>query len=29
MALERCLEGVTALTAIHICYGYGIPQVLD
>jgi 5-methyltetrahydropteroyltriglutamate--homocysteine methyltransferase len=28
MALERCLEGVTATTAVHICYGYGIPQVL-
>lgn len=27
-ALERCLDGVRATTAVHICYGYGIPQVL-
>ena len=26
--LERCLEGVTATTAVHICYGYGIPTTL-
>jgi 5-methyltetrahydropteroyltriglutamate--homocysteine methyltransferase len=26
--LERCLEGVTATTAVHICYGYGTPRVL-
>jgi 5-methyltetrahydropteroyltriglutamate--homocysteine methyltransferase len=26
--LERCLEGVTATTAVHICYGYGIPVTL-
>ena len=27
-ALERCLEGVATTTAVHICYGYGIPNVL-
>ena len=26
--LERCLEGVSAKTAVHICYGYGVPRVL-
>ena len=26
--LERCLEGVSATTAVHICYGYGIPTTL-
>jgi 5-methyltetrahydropteroyltriglutamate--homocysteine methyltransferase len=26
--LERCLEGVNATTAVHICYGYGVPRVL-
>jgi len=26
--LERCLDGVNATTAIHICYGYGTPRVL-
>ncbi|HZS02732.1 MAG TPA: methionine synthase [Chloroflexota bacterium] len=26
--LDRCLEGVTARTAVHICYGYGSPAVL-
>jgi 5-methyltetrahydropteroyltriglutamate--homocysteine methyltransferase len=26
--LERALDGVRALTAVHICYGYGIPRVL-
>jgi 5-methyltetrahydropteroyltriglutamate--homocysteine methyltransferase len=26
--LERCLEGVNATTAVHICYGYGIPTTL-
>jgi 5-methyltetrahydropteroyltriglutamate--homocysteine methyltransferase len=26
--LERALEGVRAVTAVHICYGYGIPRVL-
>jgi 5-methyltetrahydropteroyltriglutamate--homocysteine methyltransferase len=26
--LERCLDGVRATTAIHICYGYGTPRVL-
>lgn len=27
-ALERAFEGVTAKRAVHICYGYGVPQVL-
>jgi 5-methyltetrahydropteroyltriglutamate--homocysteine methyltransferase len=27
-ALERCLEGVAARKAVHVCYGYGVPQVL-
>jgi 5-methyltetrahydropteroyltriglutamate--homocysteine methyltransferase len=27
-ALERCIDGVRARTAVHICYGYGVPQVL-
>jgi 5-methyltetrahydropteroyltriglutamate--homocysteine methyltransferase len=27
-ALERCLEGVATTTAVHICYGYGLPGVL-
>ena len=27
-ALERCIDGVTALRAIHICYGYGTEAVL-
>jgi len=27
-ALERCCQGVDATTAVHICYGYGIPAVL-
>src|SRR6266436_4218714 len=26
--LERCLEGVNTTTAVHICYGYGIPVTL-
>jgi 5-methyltetrahydropteroyltriglutamate--homocysteine methyltransferase len=26
--LEKCIEGVTATTAVHICYGYGIPITL-
>jgi len=26
--LDRCVEGVTATTAVHICYGYGIPSTL-
>jgi 5-methyltetrahydropteroyltriglutamate--homocysteine methyltransferase len=26
--LERCIEGVNATTAVHICYGYGIPVTL-
>jgi 5-methyltetrahydropteroyltriglutamate--homocysteine methyltransferase len=26
--LERCLDGVRATTAVHICYGYGTPRVL-
>lgn len=27
-ALERCIVGVAAKTAVHICYGYGVPGVL-
>jgi len=27
-ALEAAIAGVTATTAIHICYSYGIPRVL-
>ena len=27
-ALEACAEGVEATTAVHICYGYGTPNVL-
>jgi 5-methyltetrahydropteroyltriglutamate--homocysteine methyltransferase len=27
-ALARCLEGVATTTAVHICYGYGLPGVL-
>ncbi|MGH2585894.1 MAG: methionine synthase, partial [Dehalococcoidia bacterium] len=27
-ALERCIDGVTARKAVHICYGYGTPAVL-
>lgn len=27
-ALERCIDGVSARTAVHICYGYGVPGVL-
>jgi 5-methyltetrahydropteroyltriglutamate--homocysteine methyltransferase len=27
-ALERCIDGVRARTAVHVCYGYGVPQVL-
>ncbi|HTE86797.1 MAG TPA: methionine synthase [Dehalococcoidia bacterium] len=27
-ALERCIDGVTARTAVHICYGYGTEAVL-
>jgi 5-methyltetrahydropteroyltriglutamate--homocysteine methyltransferase len=26
--LERCLRGVSAKKAVHICYGYGMPAVL-
>jgi 5-methyltetrahydropteroyltriglutamate--homocysteine methyltransferase len=26
--LDRCLDGVNATTAVHICYGYGIPTTL-
>ncbi|HZU05169.1 MAG TPA: methionine synthase [Chloroflexota bacterium] len=26
--LDRCLEGVAARTAVHVCYGYGTPAVL-
>lgn len=27
-ALEQCIDGVAARTAVHICYGYGVPGVL-
>jgi 5-methyltetrahydropteroyltriglutamate--homocysteine methyltransferase len=27
-ALERCIDGVPARRAVHICYGYGTPAVL-
>jgi 5-methyltetrahydropteroyltriglutamate--homocysteine methyltransferase len=27
--LDRCLEGVAARTAVHVCYGYGTPAVLQ
>jgi 5-methyltetrahydropteroyltriglutamate--homocysteine methyltransferase len=27
-ALEQCMDGVTALKAVHICYGYGTAPVL-
>jgi 5-methyltetrahydropteroyltriglutamate--homocysteine methyltransferase len=27
-ALERCMDGVRATKAVHICYGYGTPLVL-
>ena len=26
--LNRCIEGVTATTAVHICYGYGVPAAM-
>jgi 5-methyltetrahydropteroyltriglutamate--homocysteine methyltransferase len=26
--LERCIDNVKAKTAVHICYGYGIPSAL-
>jgi 5-methyltetrahydropteroyltriglutamate--homocysteine methyltransferase len=28
-ALERCIDKVDARSAVHICYGYGIPVVLQ
>src|SRR5262249_28451821 len=28
-ALHRAIEGVTAVTAVHICYGYGIKANVD
>ncbi len=28
-ALERAAEGLSCTTAVHICYGYGIPANLD
>ena len=28
-ALEQCAQGVQAKTAVHICYGYGIPAVVE
>ena len=27
--LEQCARGVPAKTAVHICYGYGIPAVVE
>jgi 5-methyltetrahydropteroyltriglutamate--homocysteine methyltransferase len=27
-ALDRCLDGVAAATAVHVCYGYGTAAVL-
>ncbi len=27
-ALERAADGITVKTAVHICYGYGVPGVL-
>ena len=27
--LEQCAQGVAAKTAVHICYGYGIPAVIE
>ena len=28
-ALDRCLAGVAARSAVHVCYGYGTPAVLQ
>src|ERR1044072_4746413 len=28
-ALQRAAEGLPARTAVHICYGYGVPVVLE
>lgn len=28
-ALERAMEGVSATRAVHICYGYGVPAVIE
>jgi 5-methyltetrahydropteroyltriglutamate--homocysteine methyltransferase len=28
-ALERAADGITVKTAVHICYGYGVPGVLQ
>jgi 5-methyltetrahydropteroyltriglutamate--homocysteine methyltransferase len=28
-ALHRAIEGVSATTAVHICYGYGIPANIE
>jgi 5-methyltetrahydropteroyltriglutamate--homocysteine methyltransferase len=28
-ALHRAIEGLTCTTAVHICYGYGIPANID
>ena len=28
-ALDRAIDGVTATTAVHICYGYGIPANVE
>jgi 5-methyltetrahydropteroyltriglutamate--homocysteine methyltransferase len=27
-ALEQCLDGVRAVKAVHVCYGYGTPLVM-
>lgn len=27
--LDRCLEGIQAQSVVHICYGYGVPLVLE
>jgi 5-methyltetrahydropteroyltriglutamate--homocysteine methyltransferase len=28
-ALHRCIEGLTCVTAVHICYGYGIAANIE
>ncbi|HYR83736.1 MAG TPA: methionine synthase [Terriglobia bacterium] len=28
-ALDRCIQDVAATTAVHICYGYGVPAALS
>jgi 5-methyltetrahydropteroyltriglutamate--homocysteine methyltransferase len=27
-ALEQCMDGISAIKAVHICYGYGTPLVI-